>query len=61
MKNLEKKITGKIGAIKRKEVTPKDSGIGKLFTQLKNDPSEQATYERLLGEYKNVLSSLEKN
>ena len=48
---LEKLIRGKMGAIKRGELLPKDSGIGRLFTIMKE--GDLPLYESLLEEYKN--------
>lgn len=55
-KILEKKITGKIGAIKRKEIAPKESGIGILFNNLRN--IDIPLYEKLIAEYKSVLAMI---
>jgi hypothetical protein len=51
LKKLEQTIRGKMAAIKRNELLPKDSGIGKLFTILKG--VDLPLYESLLEEYKN--------
>jgi len=51
---LEKKIIGKINAIKNGSITPDESGIGKLFNQLK--PIDEPCYNELLIKYKKVLT-----
>lgn len=51
LKKLEQVMKGKMAAIKRGELLPKDSGIGKLFTILKG--VDLPLYEELLEEYKN--------
>lgn len=51
IEKLEKQIKGKMAAIKRGELLPKDSGIGKLFSALKE--KDIPLYEKLLEEYKN--------
>ena len=51
---LEKKITGKILAIKNGTLTPKDSNIGKLLNRLKT--LDEASYENLLNRYKKTLN-----
>ncbi len=54
---LEKKITGKIIAIKNGKETPAESGIGKLFARLK--PIDEPLYEKLMEKYKAVTKELE--
>jgi len=53
---LNRKIIGKMGAIKRKEITPKESGIGTLFNRLKT--IDEALYIKLLDKYKTVLEEI---
>jgi len=55
--NLEKLVTAKMGAIKRREILPQDSGIGIQLNRIKL--LDQACYERLIKEYKTVLKTLE--
>lgn len=54
--DYEKLIKTKMLAIKSKNLTPKDSGIGKLINKLKlmNEP----LYDELLAEYKKILYSI---
>ena len=52
--SLERKILGRINAIKRGEVTPKDSGIGAFFKHLTDEVMKGQLMER----YKMVLSGL---
>jgi hypothetical protein len=49
LKKLEFLIRGKMGAIKNKSLTPKDSNIGVLFNKLHEQ--DEALYEELLKEY----------
>lgn len=53
---IERKIVAKMGAIKRKEVTPKDSGIGVLFSSLRT--LDLPLYESLVSDYKKVLEGI---
>ena len=50
---LEKKISGKISAIKVGTITPTESGIGKLFAELKK--IDEPLHETLMTKYKAVL------
>lgn len=56
IQRLEKEIFVKMMSIKSKRTTPKDSGIGKLFTVLKG--IDEVSYEKNISEYKNILNSL---
>ena len=58
IETLEKKIKGKMLGIKEGTLTPLSSGIGKTFKLLKK--RDEASYEVLLEEYKEVLASLKK-
>ena len=49
---LEKKIIGKINAIKNGTETAKESGIGTLLAKLK--PIDEAAYEELIKRYKDI-------
>jgi hypothetical protein len=51
---LEKKIIGKMVAIKNGTLTPKDSNIGKLLNRLKT--LDEASYEKHLEQYKKILN-----
>ena len=53
---LEKEIYQKIIQIKYGRILPKDSGIGKMINLMKT--LDEPTYDKLLQEYKSVLSSL---
>jgi len=53
---LEKQIRGKFLAIKLKEITPQQSGIGVLFKYMKI--YDEALYETLLKEYKEILNKI---
>jgi len=50
---VEKKIVSSMRKIKTKEVTPKESGIGKYFTRMKD--LDEALYEKLIVRYKQIL------
>ena len=54
----EKKVIGLINKIKRNEVTPKESGIGKWFNRLRD--ADEALFESLIGKYKQVLNERQK-
>jgi hypothetical protein len=54
IQKLEKEIFIKMMGIKSGKVTPKDSGIGKLFNILKG--VDEVSYERHLSEYKEILA-----
>jgi len=58
LKILEKKIIGKMGAIKNGTLTPKDSDIGALFIRLKN--LDEVLCEELMKKYKTILSNIKK-
>ncbi len=53
---LEKKITGLMSKIKRREITMAESKIGKFFNKLK--PLDLASYENLLKEYKKIIEEV---
>jgi hypothetical protein len=57
IKALEKKIIGKINAVKNGTVTPKESGIAALLNRLKL--LDEPLYIELLHKYKNVLRNLD--
>ena len=57
LKNLEKLVIAKMGAIKRKEMLPQDSGIGIQLNRIKQ--LDEASYTNLVKEYKIILKSLE--
>lgn len=56
IQKLEKEIFIKMMNIKSGKISPKDSGIGKLFTILKS--VDEVSYEKNLAEYKTILSKL---
>jgi hypothetical protein len=56
---IERKIVGKMSAIKRRELKASESGIGLLFNKLKE--IDEGAYEKRLGEYKNILAGLQNN
>jgi hypothetical protein len=51
---VERKIISSMRRIKNKEITPKDSGIGKMFVRMKD--LDEALYEELIVRYKEVLN-----
>lgn len=53
IKQIEKNIKIKMKGIKEGTLTPKDSKIGIQFNKLKD--LDQASYENLLQEYKQIL------
>lgn len=53
--DLIKKITGGIGAIKRKEKTPKEANIGASLNKLKDMNIGQ--WEELMAKYKEAVKS----
>ena len=53
---LERKIKGKMAAIKREELTPTESNIGVLFKNLKQ--KDEVLYTELINEYKIVLKNI---
>jgi hypothetical protein len=55
---LEKRIIGKMSAIKRGEITMKESKIGTLFNKLKE--TDEALYLKLISEYKEIIQTLDK-
>ena len=50
---VERKIVSSMRKIRMKEVTPKDSGIGKYFTRMKD--LDEALYEELIIRYRKIL------
>ena len=56
---LEKKIRGKIHAIKNGIISPKESKIGLLFNRLKD--LDEASYEELISYYKTVMDERSEN
>ncbi len=50
---VEKKIISSMRKIRNKEITPKESGIGKSFVRLKD--LDEALYEKLIIKYKQIL------
>lgn len=56
IRNLEKAIFTKMVSIKNKLVSPKDSGIGRLFTILKS--VDEVSYEKHISEYKKILNGI---
>jgi len=55
---LERKVASLMFQIKRGEVTPAESKIGKYFNRLK--PLDLPSYENLLKEYKKILTEVKK-
>lgn len=53
IQKLEREIFIKMMSIKSGKVSPKDSGIGKLFNILKG--VDEVSYEKHLSEYKEIL------
>jgi hypothetical protein len=53
---LEKDIKTKMILIKDGKLLPKDSGIGKMINLMKS--LDEPLYDRIMVEYKNILSSL---
>lgn len=51
---VEKKIVSSMRKIRNKEITPKESGIGKAFAKMKD--LDEALYEELIVRYKQILS-----
>jgi len=58
IKRLEQKIQAKMTAIKKGDLTPATSGIGLTFKLLKE--RDEASYENLIGEYKELLEEIKK-
>lgn len=56
IQRLEKEIFLKMMAIKSRKISPKDSGIGKLFNILK--AIDEVSYGKNLIEYRKVLDKL---
>jgi len=50
---VEKKIVSSMRKIRNKEITPKESGIGKMFARMKD--LDEALYEELIVRYKQIL------
>ena len=53
---LEKEIRNKMRSIKLKNITPKDSGIGKMINLMKS--FDEPLFDRLMIEYKEILKGL---
>ncbi len=53
IQRLEKEIFARMVSIKNGKMTPKESGIGKLFNVLKG--IDEVSYEKNIKEYKNIL------
>jgi len=53
---LERDIKTKMNLIKDGKILPKDSGIGKMINLMKS--LDEPLYDRIMVEYKNILSSL---
>ena len=51
---VERKIISSMRKIRNKEITPKESGIGKAFAKLKD--LDEALYEELIIRYKQILN-----
>lgn len=58
IETLERKIASLMFQIKRGEITPAESKIGRPFNKLK--PLDLASYENLLKEYKKILEEIKK-
>ena len=58
IETLNKKIIGKMGAIKRGSITAKESKIGLLFNQLKS--RDEALYTKLIIKYKTIIQEIDK-
>lgn len=56
IQKLEKEIRSRMMLIKNKKTTPKESGIGKLFTILKK--IDEVSYEKNLTDYKLIIRDL---
>ena len=52
---IEKRIIGKMSAIKRGDMTPKESNIHVLFKVLKE--KDEVAYAKMIQRYKEVLQS----
>ena len=50
---VEKKIVSSMRKIRTNEITPKESGIGKYFTRMKD--LDEALYEELMVRYRKIL------
>lgn len=57
LSTLEKLVIAKMGAIKRRELLPQESEIGVQLNRIKL--LDQACYEKLLREYKQILKSFQ--
>ena len=53
IRQIERNITLKMSQIKKGEITPAESGIGRQFNRLKD--LDEASYEKLLIEYKSII------
>jgi hypothetical protein len=56
IKQIERNIKSKMKDISEGKMTPKESKIGLQFNKLKT--MDEASYENLLGEYKQVLKNV---
>ena len=56
IKQIEKRIIGKMIAIRSGKLTPKDSNVGILFNKLKT--LDEALYIDLIVKYKDVIQKL---
>lgn len=54
LNKLELILIGKLAAIKRKEITSKECGFGKILNAIK--PLDEALYEQYLQLYKNTIN-----
>jgi len=58
VKDIEKRIIGKMSAIKQGKITPQESKIGILFNNLKT--RDEALYIELITRYKDVILEINK-
>ena len=56
IKSLERKIIGKMNAIKRGDIQIKESNIGVLFNQMKN--LDEPLYLKLVKDYKDIIQKI---
>ena len=56
VKSLERKIIGKMNAIKRGDIQIKESNIGVLFNQMKN--LDEPLYLKLVKDYKDIIQKI---
>lgn len=59
VKQLENKITGKLNAIERGDVSVQEAGVNSLLNSLKN--YDEASHETLQKRYIEVVKSLKKD